>query len=54
MRTFFAKISPNPSITPFMKGSSKLTAREEKKAVNRVRFESDVSKIAEVSDTGAG
>ena len=54
-RTFLAKISPNPSITPFTKGSSKLTAREEKKAFNRVRLESDVSKIAEVRDTtGAG
>ena len=54
IRTFLAKISPNPSITPFTKGSSKLTARDEKKAVERVRPESDVSKIAEVSDTGAG
>jgi len=54
IRTFLAKISPNPSITPFTKGSSKLTAREEKKAVNRVRLESDASKIAKVSDTGPG
>lgn len=54
IRTFLAKISPNPSITPFTKGSSKLTAREEKKAVNRVRLESDVSKIEEVNDTGSG
>ena len=54
IRTFLAKISPNPSMTPFTKGSSKFTAREEKKAVSRVRLESDVSKIAEVRDTGAG
>jgi len=41
-------------MTPFMKGNSRFTAREEKKAVNRVRLESDESKIAEVSDAGAG
>ena len=52
--TFLAKISPNPSMTPFMKGNSRLTARDEKKAVNRVRFESDESKMAEVSDIGGG
>ena len=52
--TFLAKISPNPSITPFTKGSNRFTAREEKKAVNRVRLESDESKIAEVNDTGTG
>lgn len=51
---FLAKISPNPSITPFTKGNNKLTAREEKKAVNRVCLESDESKMAEVSDTGTG
>lgn len=54
MTTFFAKISPNPSITPFTKGSSRFTARDEKRAINRVRLESDESKIAEVSDAGAG
>jgi hypothetical protein len=51
--TFLAKISPNPSITPFTKGNSRFTAREEKKAVNRVRLESDESNIAEVIDIGA-
>jgi hypothetical protein len=48
---FLAKISPNPSITPFTKGNKRLTAREEKKAIKRVRLESDESKMAEVSDT---
>ena len=52
--TFLAKISPNPSIAPFTKGSSRLTAREEKNIVNRVRLESDELTVAEVNDTGGG
>jgi len=52
--TFLAKISPKPSMTPFTKGNSRFTAREETKAIDRARLESDESKIAEVSDTGAG
>ena len=51
--TFLAKISPKPSMMPFTKGNSRFTARE-KKAIDRVRLESDESKIAEVSDTEAG
>lgn len=54
MTTSLAKISPKPSMTPLTKGRNKLTAREEKSAVTRVRVESDESKMARDTDTGAG
>jgi len=40
-------------MTPFTKGRSKLTAREEKRAVSRVRVEREESKMAKVTETGA-
>lgn len=36
-KTFLANISPNPSMTPFMNGSSKLIAREDSMRDSRVR-----------------
>lgn len=49
----FAKISPNPSITPFTNGNSMLMANEERRAFIRVRVEREESKIIKVADRGA-
>jgi len=38
--TVFAKISPNPSMTPFMNGKNILMDNEEKRAQIRVRADS--------------
>jgi len=50
--TFLAKISPNPSITPFIKGRSRFTASDEANAKIRVRVDNDESKTDRVTDTG--
>jgi len=50
---FLAKISPNPSMTPFTKGRSMLMANEEKNAVTRVRVEREGSKMVNVALGGA-
>lgn len=52
MTTFFAKISPNPSMTPLTKGRSRLTASAEKNATVRVLVDSEESKIARVAEGG--
>jgi hypothetical protein len=52
--TFFANISPNPSITPLTNGRSMFIASDENRAVTRVRVESDESNIARVAEIGAG
>ena len=52
--TFLAKISPNPSMTPFTKGSARLIARAESKATTRVFVDREGSKMARVEDGGAG
>jgi len=54
MTTFFANISPKPSITPFTNGSRRLTASAEKRAATRVRVERLESKMAGVTETDAG
>lgn len=50
--TFFAKISPNPSMTPLMKGSSMLIAREENTARTRARAVRFGLKIDRVTEGG--
>ena len=53
-RRFFAKISPKPNITPFMKGNTKFIESDDSKARPRactVRLE---SKMDSVADVGAG
>ena len=50
--TFLAKISPNPSITPFTKGRSRFTASDETNANRRVRVDNDESKIDRVTEAG--
>ncbi len=52
MTTSLANISPNPSITPFTNGKSKLIASEANSAFRRVRVDKDGSKIAEVAVRG--
>jgi hypothetical protein len=52
--TFLAKISPNPSITPFTKGKAMLMARAEKRASTRVRVDSVESNMVRVADSVAG
>jgi len=54
LTTFLAKISPNPSMTPFTKGRRKLIARALVRARRRVRVESVESKIVRVADGGCG
>ena len=48
--TFFANISPKPSITPLMKGRRQLMARLDASAPNRVRIGKLASKIAIVAE----
>ncbi|ELU37331.1 hypothetical protein AG1IA_08640 [Rhizoctonia solani AG-1 IA] len=50
--TFRAKISPKPSMTPFTKGRNILIARDENRAMTRVRVGSDESKTERVSEGG--
>jgi hypothetical protein len=52
MTTSLAKISPNPSITPFTNGKSKLIASEANNALSRVQVDRDGSKIAKVAVRG--
>jgi len=48
--TVFAKISPNPSITPFTKGKNMLMDNEESNAQKRALAGSEESKTASVAD----
>jgi hypothetical protein len=48
--TVFAKISPNPSITPFTKGKNILMDNEESNAQKRALAGSEESKTASVAD----
>jgi hypothetical protein len=50
--TFLAKISPNPNMTPFTNGSTKLTARDEKNADTRAPVGRVESNMAWVADKG--
>ncbi len=50
--TFLAKISPNPSMTPFTNGKKRFTAREEANANTLVRVDKEGSKIDNVTETG--
>ena len=49
---FFANISPKPSITPLMKGSTKLIAIDEATASTRARGERPGVKMESVTDGG--
>ena len=51
--TVFAKISPNPSITPFTNGKNRLMDNEETSAQKRVRTGSAGSNTARVIDAAA-
>lgn len=51
---FFAKISPNPNITPFTNGNKRLMARDDANASMRARLESELLNIARVTDEGFG
>jgi hypothetical protein len=51
--TVFAKISPNPSITPFTNGKKKLMDNEEHSAQKRVLGGSVWSNTARVIDAAA-
>jgi hypothetical protein len=51
--TVFAKISPNPSITPFTKGKNILMDSEENRAQMRARAGSEGSNTARVTDAVA-
>ena len=48
-----AKISPNPSMTPFIKGRTRFTAKEDANASTRVRVDKEESKMDSVAETGA-
>jgi hypothetical protein len=49
-----AKISPNPSITPLIKGRTRLMAREDANTSTRVRVDKEESKIESVAEMGGG
>lgn len=52
-----AKISPNPSITPFTKGRKRFMASEDASASNRVRVdkeESNMDRVTETEGVGGG
>lgn len=51
--TFLAKISPNPNMTPFTNGKSKLIARAEANDLTRVEVERVLSKTESVAEVGA-
>jgi hypothetical protein len=50
--TWRAKSSPNPSMTPFMKGRTRFMAIEDANASIRVRVDRDESKMDRVTETG--
>lgn len=50
---FFANISPKPSMTPLIKGKSRLMASAETNARARPRFEREGSKMESVTEGGA-
>lgn len=47
-----AKISPNPSMTPLIKGRTRLMAREDANTSTRVRVDKEESKMDSVAEMG--
>src|SRR5260221_9124460 len=47
-----AKISPNPSMTPLIKGRTRLMAREDANTSARVRVDKEESKMDSVAEMG--